>query len=257
MHDKSSLADFLDPLGLGAWTYQRMVTSTNDLALSWAQRDAPDWSLVLADSQSAGRGRFDRNWVTKPKSALAMSLVLRPLPAELPHLPRFTALAALGLISALDDAGCEGRIKWPNDVLLNGKKVAGILVEAEWQADDVCALVVGMGVNVTDEAVPNELRYPATSVEAELSDPIIRWALLADILQHMMALRLILTDQAFVEAWNSSLAFRGEWISFRQRGKTVKRMKLLGITTDGCLALQDPLGGGVNVMEGEIVMPGA
>ena len=253
---KHELADFLDPLGLGAWIYHREVNSTNDLALSWAQHGALDWSLVLADSQTAGRGRFDREWVTRPKSSLAISLVLRPLHQEKAHLPRFTALAALGLIRALHRVDLVGQIKWPNDVLVNGKKVAGVLVEAEWQAEDVSALVVGMGVNISPEAVLDGLRYPATSVEAELSHSINRWTLLADILREMMALRRVLRDQAFIDAWNTSLAFRGQWIDVRRRGEIVESLRVLRITSEGCLSLQNEMGERVELLEGEIVMPG-
>ena len=255
MSDTTRLADHLDSLGLSEWTYHREVTSTNDIALSWAARGARDWSLVLADSQSAGRGRFDRTWVTKPNSALAMSLVLRPQALEKPHMTRFTALAALGLIQALRHVGGDGQIKWPNDVLMNGKKVAGILVEAAWQADDVNGLVLGMGVNVTQEAVPHQLRYPATSLEAEISHPINRWELLADIIREMMALRPLLIEQVFIETWNASLAFRDQWIHFKRRDHTVERLKLMGMTSDGCLSLQNESGECDIAVEGEIMMP--
>ena len=94
---REKLAAGLEGLGLGAWQYYPSVGSTNDLALDWAHAGAPDWALVIADAQTAGRGRGDRTWETKP-GGLAISLVLRPTTQEIEHLTRFTALAGLGLL---------------------------------------------------------------------------------------------------------------------------------------------------------------
>ena len=255
MKDNQELADYLDPLGLGAWQYHPVAASTNDLALEWGLEGAPDWSLVLADTQTKGRGRKGRNWVTTPKSALALSLVLRPTPEEMAHLSHFTALAGLGLIHALAEFGLTGEIKWPNDVLLKGKKVAGILVESDWQGDNLKSFVIGMGVNVTPDAVPKGLRYPATSLEDAANRPINRWDLLGDILHQMMALRLEIATSTFLTAWNEHLAFRNQWVYFRRSGYETQRVKVLGMTPEGHLCLEGVLGEKYSVLEGEIVMP--
>lgn len=255
MNGIQGLADYLDPLGLGAWQYHPVVESTNDLALKWGLEGAPDWSLVLADSQTKGRGRKGRHWVTTPKSALALSLVLHPTPEEMAHLSRFTALAGLGLIRALANYALKGEIKWPNDVLLNRKKVAGILVESDWQGDRLESLVIGMGVNVTPGAVPKGLRYPATSLEDAADHFINRWDLLVVILRQMMALRLEITTSTFLRAWNEHLAFREQWVYFRLSTKETQRLKVLGITPEGYLFLEDESGVQFSVLDGEIEMP--
>jgi BirA family biotin operon repressor/biotin-[acetyl-CoA-carboxylase] ligase len=231
---------YLDVPELAKLLYYVEVSSTNDLALEWAENGAADGSLVLADLQTAGRGRAERRWVTRPGTALAMSLILRPKAAEAAHVARFTALAALGLVDALAKLGLAAAIKWPNDVLLNGKKVAGVLVETIWRENDLRALVVGMGVNVTAESVPPEaeLRYPATAVEAELGEAVDRWALLAGILQGLFKYRAILPTDAFLTAWNEKLAFRGQQVAFQFPDGQIRPAQVASVQPDGRLALQ-------------------
>jgi BirA family transcriptional regulator, biotin operon repressor / biotin---[acetyl-CoA-carboxylase] ligase len=252
--DAQALKPYLDPLPLREWQYHPVVKSTNDLALAWAREDAPDRALVIADAQTAGRGRGGRRWVTRPGTALAFSLILRPTPPEVSCVPRFTALAALGLIDTLEKWGLQGEVKWPNDVLLKGKKAAGVLVEADWQDDVPTALMVGMGVNVTPESVPpeDELRYPATSVEDAIGKGVDRWALLAETLSAMLAYREMLTTPEFMEAWNAHLALRGVWVLFRMLDGKTERMKVLGVLPDGRLSLEKGEGERIKAAAGEI-----
>jgi BirA family biotin operon repressor/biotin-[acetyl-CoA-carboxylase] ligase len=211
---------------------------------------------VLADEQTAGRGRKSRRWEMTPGKGLAMSLILRPTSAEEAHISRFTALAALGLVHALRGYGLVGKIKWPNDVLLRGKKVAGVLVETAWVGDAIETCVIGMGVNVDLGSVPEsaDLRMPATSVEAAAGVPVNRWTLLADILQAMMALRPIITGDAFIEAWNQHLALRDAWVNFHFSRGVVEKVKLQGIDGDGKLTLQHKDGREETVNSGEILV---
>jgi BirA family biotin operon repressor/biotin-[acetyl-CoA-carboxylase] ligase len=178
------------------------------------------------------------------------------MPEEAGCVPRFTAMAALGLIHALEKWGLQGQVKWPNDVLLDGKKVAGVLVEADWQGEELVALVVGMGVNVKPESVPpeDELRFPATSVEDALGKGVDRWALLAEIINSMLVYREKLTEPAFVEAWNAHLALRGEWVPFRTSDGKTRRMKVLGVLPDGRLHLEKADGEVIKAVSGEIGM---
>ena len=231
---------YLDVPGLADVLYYAEVSSTNDLALEWAENGAADGSLVLADRQTAGRGRAGRRWVTKPGAALAMSLVLRPTAAEVAYIPRFTALAALGLVEALAKHGLTAEVKWPNDVLIGERKVAGVLVEAFWLGERPEALIVGMGVNVSQEALPpaEELRFPATCIEDEMGESVDRWDILAGILHSILTYRKILTTEAFLAAWNEKLAWKGEQIAFRFANGQVKLARVLAIEPDGRLSLQ-------------------
>ena len=253
---QKELAQYLKPLQLEAWQYHPVVGSTNDIALDWAKSGAPDWGLVIADKQTKGRGRKDRFWVTLPGAALAFSMVLRPTLHEKKVLSRFTALAALGLIRVLSDLGLKSEIKWPNDVILNGKKVAGVLVETDWQENQLKALVTGMGVNVNAQAVPghNMLRYPATSLEEVLGAPINRWELLSSVIQEMMNLRPSLCQPGFVKDWNTHLAFRGDVMPILFPDNIIKEMEVLGVMADGRLELRNEHGEKLALAAGEIVM---
>ena len=122
------LQSILTGLPLGGLRYFDSIGSTNDEALAWARAGAPDYSLVVADTQTAGRGRLQRRWVTNPGAALAFSLVLWPAPQERQCLPRFSPLGAVAVRQALAVVfGLPAEIKWPNDVLLGRCKVAGVL----------------------------------------------------------------------------------------------------------------------------------
>lgn len=251
----SGLAQALKPLDLPEWCYFKSVPSTNDLALTWARSGAGDGALILADRQTAGRGREHRRWETYPGAALALSLILRPTAAEAAHSARFTALAALGLVAALAPLGLQGQVKWPNDVLIEGKKVAGILVEVDWQNDALQALVVGMGVNITREAIPpaRRLRYPATAVAVAAGEAVDRWDILASILHEIKRYRTFLPEPRFMEAWNQHLAFRNEQITFRLPDGNRISGEVLGVLPDGQLALWDPQGHAHSLIAGEIV----
>lgn len=250
----NGLNAILPSLHLPAWQYYPEVTSTNDLALAWARQGAVDGSLIIADSQTAGRGRDSRQWMTFPGTALALSLILQPTPEEMSYLPRFTALAALALISALEELGIPAEIKWPNDVLVQGKKIAGILIEVDWQQDQVAALVVGLGVNVAAESIPpaSQIRFPATSVETEWGQKVDRWELLATILHDIQHHRAYLPSESFLLAWNKHLAFKGQKIRFRLPIGKVITATIQGINPDGQLGLLTTRGKPITAVAGEI-----
>ncbi len=180
----NELKKSLSRLPLGDVRYFDTIGSTNDEALAWAANDTPDLSLVIADEQTAGRGRLDRKWFTPRGTALAFSIILRPTAEERPHLTRIVGLAALAVADSLRKRGLDARIKWPNDILIQNRKVCGILIESVWSGEDVDCVVIGIGINVLEGSVPPEemLLFPATSLEAELGHVPDRVELLRDIL---------------------------------------------------------------------------
>ncbi len=129
-------------------------------------------------------------------------------------------------------------------------------MEADWKASSAQALVVGLGVNITPDAVPSpeEVRYPATSVAEAAGKPVNRWMLLADILRAMMEIRTYLSDETFIRQWQAHLAFRDEWVMFSNFEEVRQRVKILGINPDGQLLMKREDGKIVNVVSGEIVM---
>ena len=234
----------LSRLPVSAYRYYESVTSTNDLALAWAESGAPDGALVIADTQTAGRGRMSRCWMTPPASALAFSLVLRPSTQEMTKPALFSPLGGLALSVALESRfGLHPAIKWPNDVLLNGRKTAGILAESAWQDGTPLAIVLGIGVNVGLASVPpaDELQFPATCIEAAVGKPVDRYELLAALLSALFEWRQQLALPAFLQAWQERLAFVGEQVQIIQSDQKIIRGCLTGISPQGdvCLTLAD------------------
>lgn len=242
--DEKTLQAALRDLPLGGLRYFPAIRSTNDEALAWATEGAPDLSLVVADEQTAGRGRAGRKWLTPPASALAFSLILRPTDAERTHPARTTGLGALALADSLRTRGLAAQIKWPNDVLINGKKVAGILVESIWTGDALDASILGMGVNVRAVSVPpaDQVLFPATSIETELGAPIERAELFSDILASLIGWRSKLGTDEFMRAWEDSLAFRGEQVAVTKDQSPSLTGELLGLEPDGSLRIRNEKG---------------
>ena len=251
---KTQLEQSLSALPLSAFRYYDTLGSTNDEALAWASQGAPDFSLILADEQTNGRGRMNRKWFTPPRSALAMSLILRPTTIERAHPTRTTGLLALSLAESLLKLGLIPQIKWPNDVLLTGRKVAGILVETTWMGDNLDALILGMGVNVLNMSVPpaEQLLFPATSIETELGHPIERTELLRDVLARVLDWRPKLGTDVFLKSWEGTLAFRGQQVQVQGGSEKPVMGELLGLETDGSLRLRDKHGKSVTVQFGEV-----
>jgi BirA family biotin operon repressor/biotin-[acetyl-CoA-carboxylase] ligase len=149
--------------------------STNDRAKELAAEGAEHGECVIAETQTAGRGRRGRTWISPPHKNLYFSVVVRP---ELPpaRAPELTLVASLAVCDTLRQAGVDAGIKWPNDLLASGKKIAGILTELATDPDRVQWVVVGVGVNVNSRAedFPPELRGEATSVAIERGGPAPR-----------------------------------------------------------------------------------
>jgi BirA family biotin operon repressor/biotin-[acetyl-CoA-carboxylase] ligase len=248
------LEQYLSPIPLSALRHYDTISSTNDEALAWASQGAPDLSLIIADEQTSGRGRMNRKWFTPPHSALAMSLILSPTTIERMHPARTTGLLALSLAESLLKLGLVPQIKWPNDVLLTNRKVAGILVESSWLGEELDALVLGLGVNVLNVSVPpaEQLSFPATSIETELGHPIERMELLRDILLRALDWRPNLGTDAFLESWEGSLAYRGQQVHVEGRSEGPVIGEVLGLDTDGGLRLRDEHGKSVTVQFGEV-----
>ncbi|HUK66726.1 MAG TPA: biotin--[acetyl-CoA-carboxylase] ligase [Anaeromyxobacteraceae bacterium] len=151
------------------------VGSTNDVAKRLAEEGAAHGEAVLAEAQSAGRGRRGRSWSSPPGRNVYLSVVLRPEFAT-SRATEVTFLAAVALCEVVRKAGVEAKIKWPNDVLAGGRKLAGILTELAAEPDQLQWLVLGMGVNVNLRAdeIPHELRDIATSIAIERGQPVPR-----------------------------------------------------------------------------------
>jgi BirA family biotin operon repressor/biotin-[acetyl-CoA-carboxylase] ligase len=157
------------------------IGSTSDHAKALADDGAAHGEVVVAEGQSEGRGRRGRSWVMASGRNVAFSVVLRPSGLPPARAPELTLVASLAVCDALRRAGLEAGIKWPNDILVNDRKIAGILTELAAEPDQVQWVVVGVGVNVNarEEDFPPELRGQATSILIERGQPAPRALFLA------------------------------------------------------------------------------
>jgi len=195
----------------------RETASTNDLALREGQAGTAEGWLALAESQTAGRGRARRGWSSAPGTGLWCSLLLRPSfpPGQVTQL---TLLTAVALAEALEEAapGLTVSIKWPNDLLINGRKLGGILTEAQVEPGGVRFAVVGYGINVNRQAetFPEELRDKATSVLIEHGKPVRRVDVLLAALRQMERY-VRMPFSAARELWKARCVTLGQRVAIR------------------------------------------
>jgi BirA family biotin operon repressor/biotin-[acetyl-CoA-carboxylase] ligase len=147
----------------------RQVGSTNSVAREMAEAGAPNGTVFTADEQTAGRGRQGRTWTAAPGSALLFSAIVRPLDKRHPLLPLAVPLAVCETAERLRP-GIECKVKWPNDIHLDGRKLAGILIEARPQ-EEWAVLGIGLNLTIAENEFPEELRDTATSLFTDRSAP--------------------------------------------------------------------------------------
>jgi BirA family biotin operon repressor/biotin-[acetyl-CoA-carboxylase] ligase len=167
----------------------RTLGSTNQLAFRLAEGGAGEGTLIVADEQTKGKGRMGRSWHSPPRVGLWMSLILRPEISPF-KAPGLSICAGLALAQAINQiTGMEARIKWPNDCLLNGRKVGGILLELSAELDRINFVIAGVGVNVNQRPsdFPRKLSAVATSVRVEYGQEVSRMKLLTVFLQKFEA----------------------------------------------------------------------
>ncbi len=242
---------FLETSWIGkVYEHHDRLGSTNDRAFQLAREGAPAGTVVVAEEQWAGRGRLQREWRSARKKGIYVSLVLRP---ELPprHGPETTLLAALALVRCLRKRWeLDALIKWPNDVLIQGKKVAGILTEMQSDPDRIKHLVVGVGINVHHgpEDLGSDLLYPATSLGMELRKkqegeraPLTRGRVLAGFLNEMEGIYEKYLKEGFpvfIPDFRSFSAVLGRHILL-QVGKERIEGKAVDFSAEGALLVKD------------------
>ncbi|MCK9431235.1 MAG: biotin--[acetyl-CoA-carboxylase] ligase [Candidatus Omnitrophica bacterium] len=163
--------------------YFDYLASTMDLAMQLGMQSAVNGTLVLAESQTKGRGRLGRNWFSPKYKGIYLSLILRPkIPPSVS--PVLTLLSAVSICEAVKKVGgLDAQIKWPNDIFINNKKIAGILTELNAEVDKVNFVVIGIGLNVNNDK--SALIAQATSLKEQLGQPISRVGLLQELLRRI------------------------------------------------------------------------
>ncbi len=220
------------------------VDSTNTQAREHSLKGAAEGVVILADSQSKGKGRLGRQWQSPPGVNLYVSIILRPSisPAVAQQI---TLLAGMAGANALARAtGLDARIKWPNDIFIHGKKVAGILSEMEAEGLRTRFVVLGVGVNVNwqKEDVPPEIREIATSLRAEAGCEFSRAKVAAEIFEELEGEYALFLEEGFSprlrEEWNHLSWVNQKWATITMMEKKFEG-QVLGLDTDGALLLTD------------------
>ena len=182
---------------LGSKIFYRPVTeSTNNDAKRLAQEGAPNGTLAIAERQQGGRGRMGREW-NSPEGGIWLSVVLRPelSPADAPKLTIMTAVAVADAI--FQSAGICANIKWPNDILVDGKKVCGILTEMSAEMDAINYVIIGIGINVNNDNFPDELRDKSASLKQLKGVEVSRIRVLASLLEKLESYYLMAEREGF------------------------------------------------------------
>ena len=218
------------------------LTSTNAYLKSLATVGEPEGLIVLADEQTAGTGRLNRTWHS-PHGGLYFSLLVRPMSIVASDTPLITLTVGIAVVKVLHSAlGLEAKLKWPNDVLLDNRKVAGILVESAFIGNDVEYAVIGIGINanVTTSDFPKSLRTSVTSLQEKRQQPIDLPRLFEYLVGQLEFWYLKLRDKGFksIEPHYRRLCTTlGKQVTFDFEGKQVTGLAK-GLNPDGSLIIQ-------------------
>lgn len=245
--DESAFGKKLSTQWLGQdFHYYASLPSTNTYIKKLAAEEVRQGMVVLTDNQLKGRGQYDREWESQPGQNLTFSMVFKPQGTEGFHVLTMTcALALVEQLKAVDQKACA-HIKWPNDVLLNDKKVAGLLTETVFLGNKLDRLVIGIGLNINQQVYHEDLTGKATSVRLETGKKISRELFLSKLL-HRIEYKYHLwhrNQSDLLKKVNREIEGYGKWIGLRINGKKKDDpYKLLGVNESGRLVVLNKEGG--------------
>jgi BirA family transcriptional regulator, biotin operon repressor / biotin---[acetyl-CoA-carboxylase] ligase len=229
------------------------IPSTNDLAKDLARQGYPEGSVLVAETQSAGRGRLGRVWESPPGTGIYLSLILRP-PLPPTELPKLTLTAAVAVVEAIKEAtNLELGIKWPNDILFAGKKLGGILTEMETESDQISHLILGVGLNINTLAFPEHLEPLATSLRST-GRRYSRLAIVRAFLKSMDSFygRFLCQEfPAILDLWRQAAVTLGKPVTVKRGAGEISGLAL-DVAPDGALLVEKPGGEIERVISGEI-----
>ncbi|WP_026560184.1 biotin--[acetyl-CoA-carboxylase] ligase [Bacillus sp. J37] len=222
--------------------FEETVTSTQKIAQTLANEGAEEGTIVVAEQQTNGRGRMARQWYSPSGTGIWMSLIIRPNIA-VQATPQLTLLTAVAIVQAIEEiTPLKPDIKWPNDILINGKKLVGILTELQAEADRVHSIIIGTGINVNQSITdfPEELHHVATSIHLETNKQWDRAQLIQEILLKFENLYSLYLAQGFRPIkllWEGYAVSLQKPITARTINGTVEG-KAIGINDAGVLLIQ-------------------
>ncbi|MDO8869997.1 MAG: biotin--[acetyl-CoA-carboxylase] ligase [Methanobacteriaceae archaeon] len=235
--------------------YFSEIDSTNNVAKKMAEEGAPEGTIIIAETQTRGRGRRGKQWIS-PAGGVWMSIILRPQipPSEAPQLTLMTGVAVAKAIK--NKFGLDVGIKWPNDILIGSKKVCGILTEANAKFSTIDYVVVGIGIdaNVNTENFPSDVQKSATSLKKELNEDIMGPELVQEFLKIFEDTYNEFKEGNFPEIlgeWRRMSKTIGSRVEVRKQLGKIVRGEAVGITNEGALILELDNGNLRKVISGE------
>jgi BirA family biotin operon repressor/biotin-[acetyl-CoA-carboxylase] ligase len=232
--------------------YYPSMTSTMDVARQQALKKAPEGTIVTTERQTSGKGRLKRSWITT-EGNIAVSILLYPSRIYLHTLTILSCLAVLHSIETTTGLICQ--LKWPNDVLIEGKKVCGILLESQATISDVEYAVIGIGINVNMIVSDYpEIAATATSLASELGKEVSRTTLLRNVLVEMEKLYLkVQSGESLREEWKKHLITLGKDVRVRS-GEDIFEGVAESVAEDGSLLLRCKDGNLMKFMAGDVTL---
>jgi len=240
--NEADLKQIFDNLKIPAFRFFKETDSTNSQALNWVSLGAQEYSLVVSEAQTAGRGRNGRRWVTTPGSSLAISVVLHPSTREREKLGLFSLLGGWSVLKVLEEHyHINAQVKWPNDVLIENKKTAGVLAESLWQGENLQGLVLGIGINLMMPSIPSSdlLMFPATCIEAHTKDNINPVETLAYLIETLIEFRESILSPIFIQQYESSMAYKDQLITLDAGKGEIYSGYLHGIDDQGRIIIRN------------------
>lgn len=207
-----------------SFIYAEEIDSTNSYLMDKSNGQNKNGTVVLAEKQTKGRGRKDRTWYSSPESNLTFSVLLTKDSHIFKNINLINFAASLSVAVSIENLfQIRTNLKWPNDVLINGKKTSGILIESSSQGSKIDRVVVGIGINVNQTSFQGQFNFPPTSIRNEIGKQIEREKFLAEILNNFeVYLERIKTDKkGLMEDWKSRCKMIGERISIIEEDKEI------------------------------------
>ena len=231
--------------------YHQVVGSTMDVARDLAHGGEREGTVVVAEEQNKGRGRFNRVWVSPPGLNLYFTVLLRPEPGQLPYMNMAAALAVFDTVAHIP--GLKPTVKWPNDIRIGGRKLSGILIETEFDGDRLSHALVGIGVNVNlDVSEHPEIADTATSLRSEAGREFDRSDTLHSVLANLDTwYARVRAGESLTKDWAATLETLGKQVELRWRDQVITGVAE-SVDDEGNLILLQPDGERINVVAGEV-----
>jgi BirA family biotin operon repressor/biotin-[acetyl-CoA-carboxylase] ligase len=230
--------------------YFPQLSSTMDVARSEARQGGSEGTIIIAGEQTGGRGRVKRHWLSPPGN-IALSVILHPDVSNLPYLIMIASLAVVRSIESV--TGLKADIKWPNDVLIDGKKVCGILIENEISGDRTASAIIGIGVNVNlGELKIQGSSIPVTSLEKEVRETVVKTDLINNLLVEMERLYLCLPNgREIFEDWQDKLVTLGKRVVVQTGSETLEGLAE-SVDSGGAPMLKLDNGSSTRIVAGDV-----